>query len=448
MGIPIKIGAFVLVVCLGILVQSASGSPRRLGELNADFSVHKIWIPIWNGLKKDIAKWLWWHESGSLLPVNVTPLLPDGRRASTAQLWLPRSQINREYLEEDLESKFRFPWPGRGSPESIPWYTYNSSKAAYLVPGSLAWMLNSDQMQDRADGGFLDIDVARSVSGLVAASYCSPENLKNWNCSRCEDSFTLERVAFDPLWDLQGFTGWSDDLNAVVIAFRGTDSRSYYNWVENMKTWRTDLSPAYEGMPRNALVHGGFFYSYNSSFLAGNVTEAVESIIARRRAHPRGGGSGSGGSWGSFLGDENLGATPTVFVSGHSLGGALATLCAMDLKLRLKVPDVRLVTFGSPRVGNAVFAHWFNKFIAPHWRFTHNRDVVPSVPPQYMGFSHVAQEIWVVDFNYQKTLVGICDGSGEDPKCHNSVCHLGLCSSLADHLLYLSEMYTPRPEGC
>lgn len=37
-------------------------------------------------------------------------------------------------------------------------------------------------------------------------------------------------------------------------------------------------------------------------------------------------------------------------------------------------------------------------------------------------------------------VVGICDDSGEDPMCHNSVCFLGFCTSIADHLLYLGEV--------
>jgi triacylglycerol lipase len=46
-----------------------------------------------------------------------------------------------------------------------------------------------------------------------------------------------------------------------------------------------------------------------------------------------------------------------VVVCGHSLGGALATLCASDLAGYLGAKcAVSSYTFGSPRVGNAVFA--------------------------------------------------------------------------------------------
>lgn len=50
-----------------------------------------------------------------------------------------------------------------------------------------------------------------------------------------------------------------------------------------MRTWRTDLALGYPGAPKGALVHGGFFYSYNSSALAANVSSAVQRLLA---AHP------------------------------------------------------------------------------------------------------------------------------------------------------------------
>lgn len=46
-------------------------------------------------------------------------------------------------------------------------------------------------------------------------------------------------------------------------------------------------------------------------------------------------------------------------------------------------------------------------------------------------------------------VLGVCDDSGEDPRCHNSVCFLGLCTSVADHLLYLgAQMFNDRLAPC
>lgn len=51
--------------------------------------------------------------------------------------------------------------------------------------------------------------------------------------------------------------------------------------------------------------------------------------------------------------------------------------------------------------------------------------------------------VWLVDVApaaggaEPEQRVIVCDESGEDPSCHNSVCHLGMCTSVADHLTYM-----------
>ena len=56
--------------------------------------------------------------------------------------------------------------------------------------------------------------------------------------------------------------------------------------VQNMRTWRTDLALGYPGAPAGALVHGGFFYSYNGSALAANITAGVRTLLARHPGRP------------------------------------------------------------------------------------------------------------------------------------------------------------------
>ncbi len=70
------------------------------------------------------------------------------------------------------------------------------------------------------------------------------------------EGFELERMTFDAQWDLAGYAGFSPHLDAMVVAFRGTDSHSYSNWAENMRYWRTDLHLPYPGA-EGALVHTG-----------------------------------------------------------------------------------------------------------------------------------------------------------------------------------------------
>ena len=86
-------------------------------------------------------------------------------------------------------------------------------------------------------------------------------------------------------------------------------------------------------------------------------------------------------------------------------------------------------------------------------RVTHNRDIVPSVPPQYVGFHHVSREVWQLDgakyFGSKVYMPWVCDGSGEDPVCHNSVCYLGLCTSISDHMHYMgANMYHRNSAPC
>ena len=46
-------------------------------------------------------------------------------------------------------------------------------------------------------------------------------------------------------------------------------------------------------------------------------------------------------------------------------------------------------------------------------------------------------------------VLGVCDDSGEDPRCHNSVCFLGLCTSISDHLEYLgAHMFNDQLAPC
>ena len=79
----------------------------------------------------------------------------------------------------------------------------------------------------------------------------------------------------------------------------------------------------------------------------------------------------------------------SILVTGHSLGGALATLstylgitCEMDGKdPPFKDRLVYVYTFGEPRVGNYPFAADYDARNGNHYRLIYNRDPVPHVAP-------------------------------------------------------------------
>jgi Lipase (class 3) len=307
--------------------------------------------------------------------------------------------------------------------------TLASVFSAASAPGSRALRTGLTPEQRLAE---FDPHRAAALAQLNSIAYCaSLSDVAAWNCSRCHvvPGFQPEIVHFDAAWDLLGYLGYWPAARAKVLVFRGTDSSSWYNWAENMRAWRTDASYDAPGAPAGLRVHSGFLIMWNSSSLASTFRAAYAALAARVPDGP-------------------------TYVVGHSMGGALAQLAALDLGVAHGLNDVRVYTFGSPRVGNAAFADFLRSRTTESWRFTHGRDIVPSVPPLLMGFHHVSREVWLVDVDVStgtgsssdssshssrrvsQRLV-VCDDSGEDPSCHNSACRLGLCTSVADHLTYM-----------
>ena len=78
--------------------------------------------------------------------------------------------------------------------------------------------------------------------------------------------------------------------------------------------------------------------------------------------------------------------------TGHSLGGGLATLAAVDVALKFNV-ESELYTFGQVRVGNQAYADYVEGLISKRLRFTNRRDLVPQLPPRFLQFRHFGPEV-------------------------------------------------------
>ena len=76
-----------------------------------------------------------------------------------------------------------------------------------------------------------------------------------------------------------------------------------------------------------------------------------------------------------------------LLIVGHSLGGAVGILAAVDLNFNLG-KQVHLVTLGSPRVGNAAFIDACQRRIVSHTRLVHGWDPVPRHPWPVWGYRH------------------------------------------------------------
>ncbi len=89
----------------------------------------------------------------------------------------------------------------------------------------------------------------------------------------------------------------------------------------------------------------------------------------------------------------------SVTIVGYSLGGAVALLDGVLLRMLLDpTTQVRVVTYGMPRVGNDVFAGMVDSLLPGSVKHVNNkRDPVPVVPAISLGYRQVAGEVHIQD---------------------------------------------------
>ncbi|XP_053403188.1 lipase ZK262.3-like [Mercenaria mercenaria] len=127
-----------------------------------------------------------------------------------------------------------------------------------------------------------------------------------------------------------------------------------------------------------------------------------------------------------------------VVVTGHSLGGAIASIASAHLSFDnvIDKDKTTLYTFGMPRTGDRSYAKNHDRLVPKSWRIVHFRDIVAQLPPMTLSsFSpyHHQREIF-----YGKDMSVISDYiecfKYEDPECKNSVSPS--ISSIDYHIIY------------
>ncbi|HMP16068.1 MAG TPA: lipase family protein [Gemmatales bacterium] len=167
--------------------------------------------------------------------------------------------------------------------------------------------------------------------------------------NRVEDYKHYDKLAFDILQafegphDTQGFVGATD--KAVVLAFRGTEPDKWQDWC-------TDFNSK-QKLWLSCQVHTGFATAHDG------VANQYMELIRKMRTHQQ-----------------------AIYVTGHSLGGALATLAGKVLATGTEegenLKPHLVISFGAPKVGDNRFASTYGVTLL---RFVHNEDIIPHVPP-------------------------------------------------------------------
>ena len=122
--------------------------------------------------------------------------------------------------------------------------------------------------------------------------------------------------------DTNGFIASND--HSVIVAFRGTDIKSWKNIFTDAWFFRERIIPG-----RNTLAHNGFITAFNSVY---------ESIANELQPN---------------LGKKKL------FITGHSLGGALASLLMYRLTMEHSEAQPTMYVYGCPPVGDISFSTYF-----------------------------------------------------------------------------------------
>lgn len=93
--------------------------------------------------------------------------------------------------------------------------------------------------------------------------------------------------------------------------------------------------------------------------------------------------------------EENSSFVSTLYVAGHSLGGANAFLFASMYAFYHPTISVYCSTFGQPRAGNFGMKMFVENIRnLNYWRFVNNDDVVPRIPLAEQGFTHAGHLVW------------------------------------------------------
>jgi triacylglycerol lipase len=224
-----------------------------------------------------------------------------------------------------------------------------------------------------------------------------------------EQFFTTERFAGESLGSGEGipiaFIATAQDR--IYLAFRGTQTIS--EWNNNVKFAQVD----YTFVTNGGLSHQGFTETYRS--IHESIVASINNLLIS-------------------------GSYSRLYVTGHSLGGALAVLAAPELRTRTALEPI-MYHFAGPRVGDPNFQQRYDGLVTNSWRTVNTNDPVPELPPQKVLIPIDGNDVQAVSYAHVATENKITFGSPiEGPgditiiSSNHSMCNYydQLCDSTAD----------------
>ncbi|KAI2463382.1 alpha/beta-hydrolase [Annulohypoxylon bovei var. microspora] len=250
------------------------------------------------------------------------------------------------------------------------------------------------QINDRAAVTTAEVSTLEFYAQYAGAGYCNSEAAAGATVTCSDDVCPAVTAAgakvvasfSGVITDIEGFVS-SDDTNKLIVAsFKG--SSSIRNWIADLSFILVSCD-----LVSGCLMHAGFLTAYSE------IATALLAALKKAQA-----------------------AQPTykIVFTGHSLGGAVATVAAANAREQGYAAD--LYTYGSPRVGNKAFVSFVTAQAGAEYRVTHLDDPVPRLPPIVLDYRHTSPEYWLSTgtantTSYAAADIDVCDGFA-NTKCN------------------------------
>ena len=153
----------------------------------------------------------------------------------------------------------------------------------------------------------------------------------------------------------------------IVIAIRGTEG--VYEWIQDAKF---------------GLVPCPFLAA------AGNTEDGFTAMHSSLRTAVGAAAPSLAGALAALKFPQPVSAATPVTICGHSLGGALVTLLALDVAANTPFKNPTVYSYASPRTGDSTFAAIYNHMVPNTFRIANRVDIVPKLPLPPL-YEHVNQ---------------------------------------------------------
>ncbi|KAE8218998.1 hypothetical protein CF319_g7228 [Tilletia indica] len=340
-----------------------------------------------------------------------------------SSLW-PKS-ATQERLDSLVRQIFKEGSPHSSDPGVALGQQLSNSSNPDPTPGSTSFELFGDYPTSSIPQTLKDTILQKTVN-YAGAMYCPAVQAGRWDCGTYCDAnpdFVLDVFGGDGNSDPHYIVGWNPRTKEIVVSHEGSNFTHLNMYINDFNFAPSlldgDLANTLSGVARSrskssvpagplelwlpsrltgdsdvdfALVHTGFQSTWRRTYPA-----IKASVLRLTQLHPD---------------------TASIFVTGHSLGSAVAVLDGIALRSVVSNSiGFEVNVLGQPRVGNPVFASLLDSLVASQ-NFAYYHTVITRTSSPISG--HWQNEIFITQSNSTyDTKTVLCQGQ------ENTNCALG-----------------------